>query len=248
MIELNKNCHCSVKIEHLSVTRGTQEILDDVNLEVKHGEITAIIGRNGAGKTTLLKAIMNRIPHTGTVTYYNSLGKKISQPKIGYVPQSLSFDRGTPLMVSDLFCANSGIMPVWFKHKKEKLAHAKEMLAHVGAEKLINKPLGKISGGELQRVLLAFALDPMPDILILDEPVSALDRRGISSFYDLVTSLRSEYHMPVLLVSHDLGHVTKYCTRAALVDGTIVVIDTAKNIVKHKEVREVFGLGEEGVL
>ena len=176
------------------------------------------------------------------------MGKKISQPKIGYVPQSLSFDRGTPLTVADLFCANSGMMPVWFRHKKDKLAHAKEMLAHVGAEKLIDKPLGRISGGELQRVLLAFALDPMPDMLILDEPVSALDRRGISSFYDLVTSLRSEYHMPVLLVSHDLGHVTKYCTRAALVDGTIVLTDTAKNILKHKEVREVFGLGEEGVL
>jgi zinc transport system ATP-binding protein len=248
MTDLHKECHCSVKIEHLSVTQGNQKILDDVNLEVKHGEITAIIGRNGAGKTTLLKAIMDRIPHTGTVTYFNSMGKKISQPKLGYVPQSLSFDRGTPLTVADLFCANSGMMPVWFRHKKDKLAHAKEMLAHVGAERLIDKPLGRISGGELQRVLLAFALDPMPDMLILDEPVSALDRRGISSFYDLVTSLRSEYHMPVLLVSHDLGHVTKYCTRAALVDGTIVLTDTAKNILKHKEVREVFGLGEEGIL
>ena len=235
MTDLHKECHCSVKIEHLSVTRGNQKILDDVNLEVKHGEITAIIGRNGAGKTTLLKAIMDRIPHTGTVTYFNSMGKKISQPKLGYVPQSLSFDRGTPLTVADLFCANSGMMPVWFRHKKDKIAHAKEMLAHVGAERLIDKPLGRIS-------------DPMPDMLILDEPVSALDRRGISSFYDLVTSLRSEYHMPVLLVSHDLGHVTKYCTRAALVDGTIVLTDTAKNILKHKEVREVFGLGEEGIL
>ena len=92
MTDLHKECHCSVKIEHLSVTRGNQKILDDVNLEVKHGEITAIIGRNGAGKTTLLKAIMDRIPHTGTVTYFNSMGKKISQPKLGYVPQSLSFD------------------------------------------------------------------------------------------------------------------------------------------------------------
>lgn len=248
MIDLHKSCHCSVKIENLSVTRGNQKILDDVNLEVKHGEITAIIGRNGAGKTTLLKAIMNRIPHTGSVSYFNSLGKKISQPKIGYVPQSLSFDRGTPLTVADLFCANSGRMPVWLGHKKSRLIHAKEMLAHVGAEKLIDKPLGRISGGELQRVLLAFALDPMPDVLILDEPVSALDRKGISSFYDLVTSLRSEYHMPVLLVSHDLGHVTKYCTRAALIDRTVILTDNAKRILSHREVREVFGLGEEGIL
>lgn len=248
MIDKHKGCHCSVKIENLSVTRGTDDVLENVCLEVKHGEITALIGRNGAGKTTLLKAIMNRIPHTGTVTYFNSKGERIAQPKIGYVPQTLSFDRGTPITVSDLFCANSGIMPVWFRHKKERLKHTQEMLALVGAEKLINKPLGKISGGELQRVLLAFALDPMPDVLLLDEPVSALDRRGISSFYDIVTSLRSEYHMPVLLVSHDLGHVTKYCTRAALVDKTIVLTDSAKNILNHQEVREAFGLGEENVL
>lgn len=249
MAENKKCCHCSVKINNLSVKRGDDAILNNVCLEVKHGEITALIGRNGAGKTTLLKAIMNRIPHSGTVTFFNSDGKEIQTPKIGYVPQTLSFDRGTPLTVSDLFCANSGILPVWFKHKKERIQHTKDMLSLVGAKNLIDKPLGKLSGGELQRVLLAFALDPMPDVLLLDEPVSALDRRGISSFYDLVTSLRSEYHMPVLLVSHDLGHVTKYCTRAALVDRTIVLTDSSKNILTHKEVREAFGLGDaEGAI
>ncbi len=243
--KLNKNnCRCSVKINSLGVKRGDNVILKDVNLEVKHGEIMALIGRNGAGKTTLLKAIMGRIPHTGDVVFINHNGDKIenSKTKIGYVPQTLSFDRSTPVTVADLFCANRTKLPVWLGHKKETLKKAEKVLHMVGAEKLLNKSIGRLSGGELQRVLLAFALEPMPDILLLDEPVSALDRRGISAFYELVTSLRSEYHMPIILVSHDLGHVTRYATKASLVDETIVLTDIAKNILSHKEVKQAFHL------
>lgn len=238
---MNK-CHCSVKINNLCVKRGDHTVLKNVTLEVKHGEIMALIGRNGAGKTTLLKAIMDRIPHSGEVIFINHDGNKIDTPKIGYVPQTLSFDRSTPVTVADLFCANSSKISVWFGHKKESIKKAQKVLSMVGAENLINKSIGRLSGGELQRVLLAFALEPMPDILLLDEPVSALDRRGISAFYELVTSLRSEYHMPIILVSHDLGHVTRYATKASLVDETIILTDDAKNILSHKEVKQAFHL------
>lgn len=239
-------CHCSVKIENLGVKKGDHVILHNISLTANHGEILALIGRNGAGKTTLLKALMNRINHTGKITFFNSEGNEIKNPRIGYVPQRLSFDQNTPVTVGDMFCANSSRFPIWVGHRTRKLKVAENLLKKVGAENHINKNIGQLSGGELQRVLLAFALDPMPDILLLDEPVSAVDRKGISAFYDLVTSLRTEFHMPIILVSHDLGHVKKYATSAALIDHTVVEVDKVDKMMNSKRVRQTFGLDIDG--
>lgn len=239
---MNDICHCSVKIKNLKVKKGTHTIIDNINLDVKHGETLALIGKNGSGKTTLLKAILGSVSYYGEIDFFNSNSKKISNPKIGYVPQHLSFDRNTPITVLDLFCANSSSMPVWFHHSNKRKKKAEEILEKVGAQNHINKPIGKLSGGELQRVLLAFALEPMPDILLLDEPVSAVDRKGISRFYSIITAMRKDFHMPVVLVSHDLGHVMKYATSYALMNHTISEIGNADNLSKSKKVREVFGL------
>ena len=236
-------CHCSVKIEELSVRKGSTEILNQVNLTANHGEILALIGRNGAGKTTLLKAILGQTPYTGRITYFNCQGKEITRPRIGYVPQFLAFDRSTPVTVEDLFCANRSRIPVWMSHGKKRQKEAESLLEKVGGTGLFRKKLGALSGGELQRVLLAFALDPLPDLLLLDEPVSAVDRKGVGVFYDLVTSLLSEYHMPVILVSHDLGHVKKYASKAAfLQDGTVAMQNAVDKVLNNPQVREAFGL------
>ena len=236
-------CHCSVKIEELSVRKGSTEILNQVNLTANHGEILALIGRNGAGKTTLLKAILGQTPYSGRISYFNCQGKRIDRPRIGYVPQFLAFDRSTPVTVEDLFCANRSRIPVWMSHGKKRQKEAESLLEKVGGTGLFRKKLGALSGGELQRVLLAFALDPLPDLLLLDEPVSAVDRKGVGVFYDLVTSLRSEYHMPVILVSHDHGHVKKYASKAAfLQDGTVAMQNAVDKVLNNPQVREAFGL------
>ena len=198
-------CHCSVEIRGLTVKKHDGVILDHIDLDVHHGEILALIGRNGAGKTTLLKALLGRCAYTGQVLYRNGQGQTVEKPRIGYVPQRLDFDRSAPITAGDLLCANSSRRPVWLGGSRQAKEKADAMLQKVGGSAdLLSKRLGTLSGGELQRVLLAFALDPMPDLLLLDEPVSAVDRKGIGLFYDLVTSLRSEYHMPIILVSHDL--------------------------------------------
>ena len=203
----------------------------------------ALIGRNGAGKTTLLKAILGQTPYSGRISYFNCQGKRIDRPRIGYVPQFLAFDRSTPVTVEDLFCANRSRIPVWMSHGKKRQKEAESLLEKVGGTGLFRKKLGALSGGELQRVLLAFALDPLPDLLLLDEPVSAVDRKGVGVFYDLVTSLRSEYHMPVILVSHDLGHVKKYASKAAfLQDGTVAMQNAVDKVLNNPQVREAFGL------
>ena len=241
-----EQCKCSTQIRGLTVRKRDGVIIHDVTLDVHHGEIMAIIGRNGAGKTTLLKALLGRIPYTGSITFTNPKGERVEKPRIGYVPQNMVFDRSTPMTVADMLCANLSAFPIWLGHKKEKMARAGAMLQKVGGKNLLQKRLGSLSGGEMQRVLLAFALEPMPDMLLLDEPVSAVDRKGIEVFYDLVTSLRSEYHMPVILVSHDLSHVARYATRAALLDHTILVSGDVKTVMASPQVRETFGLDVVG--
>ena len=241
-----EQCKCSTQIRGLTVRKRDGVIIHDVTLDVHHGEIMAIIGRNGAGKTTLLKALLGRIPYTGSITFTNPKGERVEKPRIGYVPQNMVFDRSTPMTVADMLCANLSSFPIWLGPKKEKLARADAMLQKVGGKNLLQKQLGNLSGGEMQRVLLAFALEPMPDMLLLDEPVSAVDRKGIEVFYDLVTSLRSEYHMPVILVSHDLSHVARYATRAALLDRTILVSGDVKTVMASPQVRETFGLDVVG--
>ena len=220
--------------------------MDRVTLSANHGETLALIGRNGAGKTTLLKAILHSADFKGNIDFFDSQGKRISNPKIGYVPQRLSFDKNTPITVMDLFCANSSNLPVWLGHSKNLKEKAYEILEKVGAQNQLNKPIGNLSGGELQRVLLAFALDPMPDILLLDEPVSAVDRKGISQFYGIINSMREDYHMPVILVSHDLGHVARYATSYALINHTVIETGNAQNLVQSQKIRETFGLDING--
>ncbi len=242
---MNK-CHCSVKIKNLQVRQGGHVILDQVTLSANHSETLALIGQNGAGKTTLLKAILHSMDFKGAIDFFDSQGKRIPNPKIGYVPQRLSFDQNTPITVMDLFCANSSSVPVWLGYSKKRKEKAYEILEKVGAQNHIYKPIGKLSGGELQRVLLAFALDPMPDILLLDEPVSAVDRKGISQFYSIIKSMREDYHMPVILVSHDLGHVMKYATSYALINHGVVETGNAQNLLKSQKVRETFGIDING--
>lgn len=238
-----ETCKCSTKIRNLTVKKRDGIILHNVSFDVHHGEILALIGRNGAGKTTLLKALLGRIPYTGTVTFIDANGNQVENPRIGYVPQNLVFDRSTPVTVADMLCANTSTFPVWLGHKKEKLEKAEHLLAAVGANaSLLPKRLGSLSGGEMQRVLLAFALEPRPDLLLLDEPVSAVDRKGIEVFYDLVTSMRAEHQMPMILVSHDLSHVEKYATRAVLLDRTVLVSGSVAEVMKTPEVQEAFGL------
>lgn len=242
-------CHCSVRIVGLSVKRGAQLILDNISFSVNHGEIMALIGRNGAGKTTLLKSIINSVDHTGKIEFFNSQGEKIESPKIGYVPQKLSFDRNTPITVLDLFCTNSNRFPIWLGHSLNRVKKARELLKKVGAESYENKPIGKLSGGELQRVMLAFALDPMPDILLLDEPVSAIDKNGVEIFYKLITSMKKELHMPIIMVSHDLGEVARYATSYALIDTTLIEVGKADEMIKSQNVKSLFGLTvNEGIL
>lgn len=239
----NVNCHCSVKLENIFVQNGNSTLINNISLQINHGEIMALIGRNGSGKTTLLKSILNRISYSGNITFFNAQGKKIKNPKIGYVPQKLQFEKNTPLTVLEFFASNMSKIPIWFTIVPSIEKKIVNILEKFNIKYLLNKSVANISGGELQRVLLAFALEPVPDILILDEPSSALDKNGIQLFYSVIVKMRQEYHMPVLLVSHDFVQIKKYVTKYALIDsGQIVETDKIEGLQNSEKVKEIFGI------
>lgn len=231
---------CCTQIKNFSVKRGGTQILSDVNLHIHCGELTAIIGPNGAGKSTLLKAVIGDVPHNGELVFVHEKDHS-SKPIIGYVPQQLNFDYGSPTSVLDLLCAAGGNTPVWFKHNKKHALRAAEILSKVQSKDLINKRLGDLSGGELQRILLALALDPVPDILLLDEPVSGIDQKGTELFYNIVSQLRKEYDMSIILVSHDLPLVYEYADRVVFLNKTVILCGPPKEVFENNQVKEVFG-------
>lgn len=247
--------HC-IKMKHIGVTIGGEEILKDVNLHIHCGELTAVIGRNGAGKSTLLKAILGEIPHTGKIIFtdlrdsHGVHAEKPGQPSlkltVGYVPQSLHVEKNTPSSVYDLIAGYVTKAPVFLYRSKKIREKIRKQLAVFQAEALIDKAVCDLSGGELQRVLLALATMPIPKLLVLDEPAAGIDQNGIRTFYETLDRIKGEYDMAVILVSHDLEYVREYADRVILLDRTVVTQGTAEEVYAGRQYASVFGAPGEG--
>lgn len=240
---------CRVEIENVSVKSGEDILLDNVNLEFHCGQLTALIGRNGAGKTTLLKAILGERNYTGKIYYEKHDGKEMKHPIIGYVPQQLLFDKSMPVSVADFMMAAKIKKPVWLGYCQKEKENLKKRLQEMDCAHVLHKKLGALSGGELQRVLLTMAIEPMPDLLILDEPVSGVDATGLDLFYKKVTFLRNTYHIAVLLVSHDLALIRRYADKVVLLDKTVAEQGDAEDVFQTKAFQQTFGYfaGEEKI-
>lgn len=166
-MQIHNRCGlCSVALKDIQVVSGQDTLLEHVNLEFHCGELTALIGKNGAGKTTLLKAILGERPYQGEISYTDHHGAKIIRPTIGYVPQQMDFDRSTPVSVQDFLAAARTNAPVWWKIRNREKEEIIKMLDAMDCGYLAKRRLGALSGGELQRVLLAAATNPVPDLLI----------------------------------------------------------------------------------
>ena len=235
---------CCTKIENFSVTLGELKVFENVNLHIHCGELTAIIGANGAGKSTFLRAILGEIPHGGKLSFVDAKGKKTKKPVIGYVPQQLLFDKSAPMSVLDLFAAAFTEFPVWFYTKNSVRERAKAALKRAQAEHLINRRLGALSGGELQRALLSLALEPLPNLLLLDEPVSGVDFEGRELFYETVTKLRETEDIAIILVSHDLEMLSKYADKVALLNRGLKIVGSPEEVFASEEFKKVFGKSE----
>ena len=245
-MHLHQCALCHIDLDRISVRRGGQVLLQDVSMHIHCGQLTVLIGQNGAGKTTLIRALLGELPHSGTIRHVDGRGLDIPHLRTGYVPQYLQFDREMPLTVRDFMAASLSRRPVWTGVGKKTRALVDEVLSSVKADGLADLPLGRCSGGELQRVLLALALTPPPDLLVLDEPVSGIDRNGLKMFLDTLLALRRTHHMAILLVSHDLRFVREYADHVILLDKSVLAQGSAAEVFASPEFASVFGFsGEE---
>ena len=233
---------CCLRVQDLSVTIGSERILHDVNMHVHCGELVALIGPNGAGKSTFLKAVLGQRDYDGVIAF-SAPGQRERRPRIGYVPQSPTFDPGDPVTVADLFACCMSKRPAFLGLSKVMRAKVLECLERVHGEELIDKRVGTLSGGELQRVLLALALEPLPNILILDEPLSGVDVEGMSALMDMLDEIRKTYDLSILMTTHDFSILGKYADQVVLIDRTVLKQGTPKDVLDSDAFRQVFHRG-----
>lgn len=213
-----------VRLDRASVAFNDIPVVDQVSLEVHRGDIVTIIGPNGAGKTTLIKAILGIQPLTG--------GKVHKAPalQVGYVPQHLHLQPTLPLSVRR-FMALTGA---------DKAA-VRKALTSTGIGHLFRKPIHQLSGGEMQRLLLARALVRKPDLLVLDEPAQGVDINGQAALYDLIRNLRDQLNCGVLMVSHDLHLVMAATDRVICLNQHICCSGYPADISHDPAFIETFG-------
>lgn len=186
-----------LSVTNLSVTFGTRKVIRDLSFQVQQGDCLAIIGPNGAGKTVLLQALLNLIPYHGEIQWSPEV-------RLGYVPQKIAADRQLPLSAKDLLTAKLRLL----KLPETEFRLISDQLGLT--DELLRTSIGVLSGGQFQKVLIAFALLGKPNVLLFDEPTAGIDELTEENIYELLHALQRERGMTVLLVSHDLSVVYRY--------------------------------------
>ena len=221
-----------IEARGLGIRRGAQVILRDVDFHIDAGEIVTVLGPNGSGKSTLIRALIGlERPAEGKVSRQAGL-------RIGYVPQRLHVDAALPMTVRRFLSLPYRVSD----------AAAAVALGQTGVAGLEQRQIAALSGGQLQRVLLARALLARPDILILDEPTQGLDQPGEAAFYLLLEAVRAETGAAVLMVSHDLHVVMRASDRVICLNGHVCCEGTPQIVSAAPEYRALFGLGTGGAL
>ncbi|MGC9344159.1 MAG: metal ABC transporter ATP-binding protein [Bacteroidales bacterium] len=210
-----------VKLDNISAGYEGKNILEKVNLEIKEKDFVGIIGPNGGGKTTLLKVILGLIsPNKGSIRYYFSEDKQDFRKFIGYLPQQSSIDKKFPISVREVVLSGLISGKSFIKrYNKKDMKLADDLMEKTGLAGIWNKPVGELSGGQMQRVFLARALVSSPKLLILDEPDTFVDNRFEQELYETLRELNEE--IAILLVSHDVGTISSYIKTIACVNGNL---------------------------
>jgi zinc transport system ATP-binding protein len=214
---MGKGASPLLAVEEVSVLREGRPLLDRVSLELAHGSVHGLVGKNGAGKSTLLAAILGGLEHRGTIRLSLKKGGRI-----GYVPQRFHVDPSLPVTVADFLLAFRQRRPVCLGLGSEGRATATRILERVGLADRRDRPLGALSGGELQRVLFASAIDPLPELLILDEAGAGLDEASTAELERTVLEGRKDGRLSALLVAHDREQVRRLCDRVTVLDAKVI--------------------------
>ena len=213
-----------IEISNLEIKYGSKKVLQNINLSLNTGEIVTIVGPNGSGKTSLFKAIIGSIPYSN--------GKIRIKPniRVGYVPQQLKVDQTLPITVERFLK-----LAIKDYYDTEKIA------AFLGSKNIFKEQINNLSGGQMQRVLLARALINEPEVLLLDEATRSLDQPGIAAFYRKIENISKKTNCAVLMISHDLHVVMKASDRVICVNGHICCEGTPESVVTSPEYKTLFG-------
>jgi zinc transport system ATP-binding protein len=232
-----------VTIRDLGVRLGGREILKGVNADLTAHRVTAVVGLNGAGKSTLLRAINQEVVYSGKIAFHCGHDHSRHQPShVGYVPQKLRIESSLPLTVLDLFGLALQRRPLFLGAGRWLRQRTRGLLERVGVAPLLNAPVEKLSGGETQRVLLALALEPNPELLLLDEPAAGIDFKDQEPFYELLADLNARTGVTVLLVSHDLSVVSRLAHHVlCLEDGRIQCQGPPREVLNGEALARTFG-------
>ena len=236
------NDNTILKVKDLSVGfDGERPVINGLDFSVHKGDVLAVIGPNGAGKSVLFRAILGLVPYSGSVEWAKDL-------KISYVPQKFAIDRELPLSVEE-----------FLKFKKKNLNEIVDTLNSLGImtaknehhseyhlqEHILKQRLGWLSGGQLQRILIAWALLDNPDVLLFDEPTSGIDLGGEETIYNLLKKLHLERKLTILLISHDLNVIYKYANNVLCINKEMICHGTPETVLDPSSLAKLYG-GEAG--
>jgi zinc transport system ATP-binding protein len=238
--------HSTVPVEarNVFVSFDGRPVLRGVSFTVPHGKVVALIGPNGSGKTTLLRCLLGLQKITsGEIRLFGQTDVRKALPRIGYVPQRLALDRSFVLSVREFLALRLRQTRNWFwqSHTRtDELIHG--TLAEIGVEGLFDRPLAQLSGGQLQRVLIAFSLLTKPELLLLDEPTAGVDTPGEQGFYELIANIQQRHHLTVILVSHDLSMVYRHAAHVYALNGVICCEGTPEEVLNAESLKQAYGI------
>ncbi len=221
-------------VQNLSITIDREEILRGVSFSVEKGEALVVIGPNGAGKTMLFRALLGLVPYQGNIAWQTGI-------RIGYVPQKFLVDRSLPMTVREFFLLKS---KKFWQPGREFLAHIDHELSIVGLrDSVLQKPVSELSGGEFQRVLIAWAMLNHPDVLLCDEPTAGIDVEGEQTVHQILHRLQEERGTTILLISHDLNVVYQYATNVLCINKKMICHGAPQEVLNPQELANLYGGG-----
>lgn len=230
----------AIRMDQVNVKLGETQILTDVCAHIPRGGSTAIIGPNGAGKTSLALAILGQEPYSGIIDFPGHKSRRTV--RFGFVPQKLQFDRDMPMTVMDYLLAGLQRMPLFFGYSRKLRKKVEERLEEVECSALADRSFGALSGGEIQRILLAAALLQNPEILILDEPTAGVDFKGGKLCCGLLQKIREKRGFTQIMISHDLATVAAHASHVICIKGTVIAEGAPGRILTHDVLSRTFGL------